>query len=56
MYSEVVHQGTPEGAVRKFRICGSLMKMQAVMHCHIKQVKYPPESQIETEMALWMPF
>ncbi len=29
--------------------------MLAVMHCHIRQVKYPPESQFETEMTLQMP-
>jgi hypothetical protein len=49
-------QEKPKGAVTKFRICVSLVKIQAVTHFHIRQVKYPLESEIETESTLRMPF
>jgi hypothetical protein len=56
MLHEEVHQGTPEGAVTKFKICICLIKIHTVTHCHTKQVKYPLQSEIEKEMTLRKPF
>ncbi len=56
VWGDVVHQWKLEAAATEFFGSGSLVKMQAVMHCHIRHTSVPPGRDIELEMTLELPF